>query len=406
MSTHLPSPIADPVINQFLARCADAIANGALGRLLLSSPLPDEDQLERITIRLIELRGETQLNFQYRHRTRDLTRNFTISEGMGELRTLLTTRFRNAQLSTPQDEAQLAISRKGRASVRIGKALSTAAPQSPAHNRQKHRLIDVQRPFLSALGVTDARHQVIPAMSRKWKQINKFIEILAAALDSAGLAAQRDLHVVDFGSGKGYLTFAVHDWLRGQPDSSAEVTGIELRPDLVEACNTVIDTLGLQGLRIEQGDVRSWQPARLDVMIALHACDIATDHAIHLGIRAGARVILCSPCCHKELRPQMKSPALLAPLLQHGVHLGQEAEMLTDGLRALLLDALGYQTQVFEFVSLEHTSKNKMILAVKRPDARPAPEVLAQISALKAFYGVHEQRLESLLQADGQLARA
>jgi hypothetical protein len=137
------------------------------------------------------------------------------------------------------------------------------------------------------------------------------------------------------------------------------------------------------------------------VMIALHACDTATDFAIHLGIRAGAEIIMCSPCCHKQIRPQLLSPHPLRPILQHGIHLGQEAEMLTDGLRALLLDAAGYDTQVFEFVSLEHTNKNQMILAVKRTQPKANVEVLEQIKQIKAFYGIKEQALESLLMADG-----
>ena len=115
--------------------------------------------------------------------------------------------------------------------------------------------------------------------------------------------------------------------------------------------------------------MRSVAPPTLDVMIALHACDIATDYAIHTGMRAGASIIMCSPCCHKQIRPQMQSPHPLQPMLQHGLHLGQQAEMVTDGLRALLLEACGYETQVFEFVSLDHTNKNKMILAVKRARA-------------------------------------
>ncbi|MFG5408394.1 methyltransferase [Piscinibacter sakaiensis] len=132
-------------------------------------------------------------------------------------------------------------------------------------------------------------------------------------------------------------------------------------------------------------------------MIALHACDTATDHAIHRGIAAGAQLIVCSPCCHKELRPQLRAPGLLAPLLRHGIHLGQQAEMITDGLRALLLEAHGYEARVFEFVSLEHTAKNKMILALRRAAPLPAEPVLAQIRAIKDFYGVREQCLEALL---------
>ena len=150
----------------------------------------------------------------------------------------------------------------------------------------------------------------------------------------------------------------------------------------------------------------------IDVMIALHACDTATDHALHRGIRAGAAVIMTSPCCHKELRPQLHAPAVLQPMLQHGIHLGQQAEMLTDGLRALLLEAEGYETQVFEFVSLEHTQKNKMILAVKRREpashaaaaARRRQRIGEQIAALMAHYAIREQRLERLLRSDAEAA--
>ena len=172
---------------------------------------------------------------------------------------------------------------------------------------------------------------------------------------------------------------------------------------MVKLCAAAAARHGLNGLTFDQGDVRSYQPAKLDVMIALHACDIATDYAIHLGLRAGAKVIMCSPCCHKQIRPQMQLPPLLRPMLQHGIHLGQEAEMVTDSLRALLLEAQGYETQVFEFIALEHTSKNKMILAVKKTGAAAAaqaarrPELLAQIAEIKRFYGLREHCLETLL---------
>ena len=143
--------------------------------------------------------------------------------------------------------------------------------------------------------------------------------------------------------------------------------------------------------------MQHFQARGVNVMIALHACDTATDYAIHMGIRTGAEIIMCSPCCHKQIRPQLQSPTVLSPLLQHGIHLGQEAEMLTDGIRALLLEAHGYDTQVFEFISLEHTSKNKMILAQKRSKAKDNRVVLEQIQALKAFYGITDHCLEQLL---------
>ena len=136
----------------------------------------------------------------------------------------------------------------------------------------------------------------------------------------------------------------------------------------------------------------------LDVMIALHACDVATDFAIHSGIRLNAQMIMCAPCCHKELRPQLVSPEVLKPMLQFGIHAGQQAEMLTDTIRALLLKAYGYESKVFEFVALEHTSKNKMILATKRQDyTAPDQAVLAQIQALKQMYGIEKHSLELLL---------
>ena len=272
------------------------------------------------------------------------------------------------------------------------------------HDREKFRYIDINRPFLKGLGVTDANYQLIPAMSRKWKQINKFIEVFQHAFESLKLPQSYPVHVVDFGAGKGYLTFAIHDFLRENLGFPANITGVELRADLVKLCGNVIDQLSLDGLAFYQGDVRSYHPEAVDVMIALHACDVATDYALHTGIRLGASIIMCAPCCHKQVRPQIQSPQVLRPMLQHGVHLGQEAEMLTDGLRALLLEACGYETKVFEFVSLEHTSKNKMILAVKRDSFSKKTEILKQIESIKAFYGIQEQCLETLLRDDGLLA--
>jgi SAM-dependent methyltransferase len=214
------------------------------------------------------------------------------------------------------------------------------------------------------------------------------------------------VRVLDFGAGKGYLTFAVHDHLQQHLQRRPEVVGVELRGDLVALCNGIVQRLGLDGLRFDEGDIARRAPQPIDVMIALHACDTATDLAIHQGVRGGASIILCSPCCHKQIRPQLLSPHPLRPILQHGVHLGQEAEMLTDGLRALLLEASGYDTQVFEFISLEHTNKNKMILAVKRASPKPADEVLEQIREIKRFYGIREQALETLLAADGTIPAA
>jgi Methyltransferase domain len=424
-----------PLIERFIQHWRQELAQGQALKLLLANPRGASEALggdvQRVMVRAVDLKGQPHLSFLLRHPTKDITKNHPLEEGLALVKQWLAAGlFRNAHLHTPVQELQLAFSKKGKASLRSGKpsnardtgeplgaegdeaqattpssASELAAPRAPtlAHNREKHRLIELNRPFLHELGVTDVQGRLVPAMSRKYKQINKFIEVLQAALERSPLANAKALNVVDFGSGKGYLTFAVHDWLRHHQGVEAVVTGVELRDELVQLCQGVISRLGLQGMQYEQGDVREYHPAALNVMIALHACDIATDYAIHLGIRAGAEVILCSPCCHKQVRPQLLSPHPLRPILQHGIHLGQEAEMLTDGLRALLLDAAGYDTQVFEFISLEHTNKNKMILAVKRAKAQDATEVLGQIRDIKAFYGIQAQCLEDLLKADGTL---
>jgi hypothetical protein len=402
-----PPAAAAPAHERFLHLIRLALAGGQFGKLLLSGPVGDDEDVERLTVRLVELRGEPALSFVWRHRTKDITKNHGLEAGLAEIAALLGARFRNAHLHTASEEVQFAVSRKGRETLRMTRLDGAEAPAPAAHDKAKRRPLDMAHTVWSALGLTHlvkGEPALVPAMARKWKQINRFVEILSAAVDEAGLAspAPGPIRVADFGSGKGYLTFAVHDWLQAH-GLQPRVTGIELRDDMVKLCHAVIEGEQLQGIRFDQGDVRTQAVQPLDVMIALHACDIATDHALHVGLQSGARIIMSSPCCHKELRPQMTLPAVLRPMLQHGIHLGQEAEMVTDSLRALLLESQGYRTQVFEFIALEHTSKNKMILAVKAQGAAAEaltarrPELLAQIAEIKRFYGLREQRLEQLL---------
>ena len=419
MGTPHPSDKPDPsdARTRFLALLRAALADGAFERLVLARPTSGEgSDLRRVAVRPVLLRGERCLQFVHTHATRDVTKNLDVDDGVVAIDALIGVAFAHAHLQTTREAIELRVSRKGR----VGMSRHTLTPAvtgeiadaataeaTAAHDRAKRRFVDIGRPWLVDLGVTDAEGRLVPSMARKWKQINKFVEVFDHALAASALAARETpVRVVDFGSGKGYLTFALHDHLRGTLDREAEVTGVELRTDLVELGNRAAARTGAAGLRFLAGDVRSHEPGPIDVMIALHACDTATDHALHLGLRAGAEIILCSPCCHKQLRPQMRSPALLQPMLQHGIHLGQQAEMVTDSLRALLLEAEGYATQVFEFVALEHTSKNKMILAVKRPQRADRAAIEAQIREIKAFYGVREHCLESLLAGDSAARRS
>lgn len=426
-SPSVPDAGAPPDERQrFLRLLREAVADRRLVRLLLGRYEGPESDVERLTVREIELRGERTLSFLWRHRTRDITKNLGLEEGLALIDRLLGQDFAQAHLDTPGEEVQLRFSRKGKPLMQVGRRPSVPDAQAPTaesgghdgtraaamHDRSKPRVLALERPFWRDLGVThDVRGQpqLVPAMARKWKQINKFIEIFGAAVRQAGLDQPgTPVRLADFGSGKGYLTFAMHDWMRAQGLAPA-VEGVELRADMVELGNAAAGRHGLDGLRFEQGDVRERGERPLEVMVALHACDIATDHAMHFGLRSGARVIMCAPCCHKEIRPQLRTPTALRPLLQHGVHLGQEAEMVTDSVRALLLELMGYDTQVIEFIALEHTSKNKMVLAVKRPQpvgAARRAELLAQLDAIKDFYGLRSQTLETLLRVEGHLPAA
>ncbi|QHH99313.1 class I SAM-dependent methyltransferase [Acinetobacter dispersus] len=381
---------------QFFLDIQQSIENKSFDRLILSQYKGEIAQLEKISFRVIELQGQAMLSCLYHHTTQDVTKNYTIDEGLEKIAELLN-QCKQANLFSLEQDIQLKKNKKKAMLNCQKKQASVDKVGQQQHDREKQRYVQQQSPFLKHLGITDEKGQIVPSMARKWKQINKFIEIFSHAYEQID-ASQQELNIVDFGSGKGYLTFALYDYLQAQHKTPL-ITGVELRSNLVEFCQNVADQTGFSHLDFFEGDVRSYQPEKLDVMIALHACDIATDFAIHTGIRLNASMIMCAPCCHKELRPQLQSPEVLQPMLQFGIHAGQQAEMLTDTLRALLLKAYGYETKVFEFVSLEHTSKNKMILATKRKDIQqPDAKIMQQIQALKAMYGIEKQSLELLLQ--------
>ena len=400
-------------VHAFVAAVRAACDDGSFESLVLSKPRRPDSGAKTIRVRRISLKGAPALSFVAAHPTRDVTRNHAIEAGVAAIADALdasrSASFAHAMLRTQGSELHLLVSKTGRATLRrhersapvataAGGAAEATAPAP--HDRARARRLPLDLPWLVELGLTDAGHRLVPALARKWRQIDKFLEVLDHALDAlpAGRDAGRPLRVVDYGAGKGYLTFAVHEHLRRRHGVAAKVIGVELRAELVDFCNGVAARAGCAGLSFVQGDLRSVAPAEMDVMIALHACDTATDHALDLGVRAGARILVCAPCCHKELRPQLARPRFLSGLLRHGVHLGQEAEMVTDSVRALLLETCGYDARVFEFVSLEHTSKNKMILARRRDEsAAQRDRARAELADLKDFYGIRAQCLETLL---------
>ena len=411
---------------KFILRLQQSLGDGSFLSLSLGRPHAVEPSLDKLLARRLVLRGAEQLSLVWRHRTKDITKNLPLTDAVALIGSLIDSQFHHAHLVTRGHDIQLSMGKKGW-SLRVGKLAAAAAgpagssaadaPGGAGHDRVKQRALSLDLPFLTKLGVTDDQHRLVPTMARKWRQINKFVEVLSHAIAQSPLAGRdpaQPVQVLDFGAGKGYLTFAVWHQLQAS-GRLPDVVGVELREDLTLLCNNAATRLGLAGLRFEAGDIRQFAAAQgsadgqghrpIDIMIALHACDTATDVAMHHGVRSGAAIILCSPCCHQQLRPQMTAPAPLQAMLRHGIHMTEQAEMLTDALRALLLQACGYDAQVFEFISPEHTGKNKMVLAVRRADPLPTAQraaLLAKVSELKAFYGVTAHQLETLLLADAQ----
>ena len=403
------APVA--AIDAFLADARAAAERGSLVRLVLSTRRAGPPGLREMRLRPVDVGGERRLAVVERHATRDLTRHVAVDAGLADVRAALVkgagpVRFGQATLLTADGgRLQLRVNRAGdrahavRDAGPLDEDVAATDAVPTAHDRARVRRLPHDAPFLHRLGLVDAEGRVVPAMARKWRQVDKFLEIVDAALDDAGIAPGTRLAVADFGSGKGYLTFAVHAHLAARLGVAPTVTGHELRADLVAFCNAVARETGADGLSFVQGDLAHAAPGPLDLLIALHACDTATDEALALGVRSGARMLICAPCCHRELRPRLALPEALRPLLRHGIHLGREAEMVTDALRALALERAGYDAKVFEFVSLEHTAQNKMIAAVRRREADPRPAARAadEAARLRTFYGLADQALERLL---------
>ncbi|WP_449437628.1 class I SAM-dependent methyltransferase [Pedobacter steynii] len=252
------------------------------------------------------------------------------------------------------------------------------------------------------LKITDQEGNVFKNSQDKYKQINQYIEILSSLIKEISNARIRN--VVDMGSGKGYLTFALYDYLHNVLNLSVNMVGVEFREDLVQLCNGIAEKASFNQLRFEQGSIDSYSSDSIDLLIALHACDTATDDAIYKGIKAKAELIVVAPCCHKQIRREMekgKAKNSVSFLTKYGIFLERQAEMITDGIRALVLEYFGYKTKVFEFISDVHTPKNVLVVGIKGSvDNNKKTEVLAQIEATKDYFGISYHHLEKLLKEE------
>lgn len=382
-------PVSAPILEKF----RQSLEAGAFLKLTLSGYRGAEAGLRNLYARPVELREGHRLSFVWHYATRDVTKNFPPEEAATQFAQALESGFRHAHLFTLTGDWRWDAGGKLKAS----RPTFTQAP-SPEHDRTKIRATPIAgAAYLHGLGLANAAGEPRPGAADKLRQIERFVELIGHLAEGIELPQGRPLRVLDLGAGKGYLTFALTDFLRHRA-IPAEVTGIEQRPELVDLTNRVAREAGFAELRFVPGTIASFQPAEPpDWIVALHACNTATDDALFRGIQARSSLIVAAPCCHQELRPQIVPPSVLAPILRHGILLEREAESLTDGIRALLLEIAGYRASVFEFISPEHTGKNLMLTAQRRREPLDPAPLREQLRAVLAFYGLQRQHLAHLL---------
>ena len=283
--------------------------------------------------------------------------------------------FRQAQARCAGEDVTVLVSRKGKVTVKRRKqnASGTAGAANTAlsHDRSKQYILKEGEPvdFLVDLGVQTPDGRVVKARYDKFRQINRYLEFIEDILDK--LPENRTIRIIDFGCGKSYLTFAMYYYLKIMQGRDIAVTGLDLKEDVIRRCNALAEKLGYERLHFEQGDISSFQgEEKVDMVVSLHACDKATDYALEKAVKWGAEVILAVPCCQHELNGQIHCD-ILQPVLKYGVIRERMAALITDALRADLLEEHGYSVQILEFIDMEHTPKNLMIRAVKRKGMRP-----------------------------------
>ena len=381
---------------QIYAHISKCITDRNFIRLILSSPDDKKGILNKVTVRLIELKDGHKLSFLYTYKTKSVTKNHDIEKGLALAEELFRNIFTLTLIFSTEADYCFRRTKKGKVLFKKSSPAHSEAEFSTEHNMKKKRMISLDNNiYLDRLGIT--KNSILTeGMSSKFKQINRFIETIDGLLDSSGLCMKKNLKVYDMGSGKGYLTFALYDFLANELKTDPEVTGIEFRSDLVDLCSGIAAECIFTGLKFLQGTIQSIDIPACDILIALHACDTATDDAIFKGIRSGAEAIIVSPCCHKQIRKQLHIENELKKITKHGILEERLAEMATDTLRALILEAHGYKTRIFEYIADEHTHKNIMITAVKKMKAAEPSVYLEKIGGLKRFLGIKKFYLEEL----------
>ncbi|MBC7617353.1 MAG: SAM-dependent methyltransferase [Pedobacter sp.] len=396
--------------NDILLRFNDvlnvSIANASFIKLSLGNYQGNDKELKNLYVRKVKIKRVDMLSFNYRYKTRDIFKNFPVEGGISKVMQYVSNDFKVCTLFTATEETIIEHTKKGEILIRSKKNV-LAVQTSAAHDKEKKRIITpAGNAYLHALKITDAEGNVFKNAQDKYKQINQYIEILSPLIRELPVGVIKN--VVDMGSGKGYLTFALYDYLHQQLNLKVKVTGVEFREDLVILCNDITKQSNFEQLHFVQGTIDDYQVKEINLLIALHACDTATDDAIYKGIKAGAELIVVAPCCHKQVRREIEKYKVkndVSFLTKYGIFLERQAEMVTDGIRALILEYYGYKTKVFEFISDAHTPKNVLVVGVKRVEslklkeqgARGKEEILQKIKDAKAYFGISYHHLERLM---------
>ena len=385
-------------LHQLLSGLRKAAGSQTLAHLTISKPRKRSSDVRNVYVKLVQLKRGLQLSFVYHHTQKTTTHNFPIEAGIQEAEQLLQNDFYLADLFTATADYHLVQMSSGKTKLRTMPPSLHRATGIQDHNEGKNRLIvPGKQGYLSMLGITTAEGIVRSDRQDKFRQINHYVEIIRGLLKNE--QDRKRVSITDMGCGKGYLSFALYDFLTTSMGWEVEMQGIEIRGELVDTCNRIAADCGFRHLHFRQGSIVDTDLSTTDLLIALHACDTATDEAIFKGIEAKAQWILTAPCCHKEIRRQMRPSNILSSITRHGILLERQAEIVTDSIRALLMESAGYKTSVFDFIATEHTPKNLMIAGTRKGQEKGNAQQISlqKVEELKSLFGIRTQHLEQLL---------
>ena len=365
-----------------------AMDSGRLTKMIFAGKRRKSLEYRKITLRPVTIKGELMYQAEYHYDKKVTHKNIPYYEGIEFAQKIIAEDFKQVNILTENEDIQILASKPEKPKITRHTVIRSAADTE--HNRKKHYLIEDGTPcdFLIELGVMSPEGKVLRKHYSKFRQINRFLEIADDSFDS--LPKNGTIRIIDFGCGKSYLTFALYYYLKIVRGRSVEITGLDLKKDVIEFCNRTAQKLNYSQLKFQTGDIADYESSGADMVVTLHACDTATDYALINAVKWKSKVILSVPCCQHELFSQIKNEISL-PMLKHGIIKDKFTELLTDGLRGLKLEAAGYDVNMIEFTSLEHTSKNIMIKAVlpDKPDEAAKNKASTEYEALKDFYHVN-----------------